>query len=87
MVSDAVENLARTNARRITLRGVSELPALPPGVLDLYHNRGEAGFLYFVDLKSLMNSLHQVPFTDITVTEPELEEIFFHFYEKAGERA
>ena len=86
VVSDAVESLARTNARRVTLRGVDELPELPPGVLDMHHHRGEAGFLFTGDIKGLMSRLQDVPFTDITVTEPELEEIFFHFYEKAGER-
>ena len=30
VVSDAVESLSRTTARRVTLRGVQELPALPP---------------------------------------------------------
>ena len=86
VVSDAVESLSRTTARRVTLRGVQELPALPPGVLETHHSQNEVGVLYSGDMKALMNSLQEVPFTDITITEPELEEIFFHFYEKAGAR-
>ncbi len=86
VVSDAVESLSRTTARRVTLRGVQELPALPPGVLETHHSQNEVGILYSGDMKALMNSLQEVPFTDITITEPELEEIFFHFYEKAGAR-
>lgn len=86
VVSDTVENLSRSSARRVTLRGAGELPELPPGVLDMHKSNNETGFLFSGDMKALMNSLQDVPYTDITVTEPELEEIFFHFYEKAGAR-
>ncbi|NLZ89591.1 MAG: ABC transporter ATP-binding protein [Clostridiales bacterium] len=86
IVSGTVEELSRSSARRVTLRGISELPPLPEGVLEVSHSSSEIALLYSGDMKQLMNALAPVPFTDITITEPELEEIFFHFYEKAGER-
>ncbi len=32
-------------------------------------------------MKELVEFLTQIAFTDITITEPDLNEIFMHFYE------
>lgn len=38
-------------------------------------------FLFQGNVKELMDRLTQISYTDITVTEPDLNEIFMHFYE------
>jgi ABC-2 type transport system ATP-binding protein len=82
ILSDAVSNLSNT-ARRITLRGVSELPAALTslsGVLKVYTHQNESSFLYQGDMHDILPVLSSLPFYDLTVTEPSLEEIFLHVY-------
>ncbi|MGN0486588.1 MAG: ATP-binding cassette domain-containing protein [Acutalibacteraceae bacterium] len=81
---DSVENLSKTNARRVTLHGVSSLPA------DLTAKSVEAGedsvsFLFSGDIRHLLKVAGTLPIVDMTITEPDLEEIFMHYYEKGGE--
>ena len=42
-------------------------------------------FLYQGEVGALIAALQGLPLTDLTVTEPELEEIFLHYYEKEGD--
>ena len=39
-------------------------------------------FLYGGDLGALLSRLAEGKITDLSVTEPELEEIFLHYYQK-----
>ncbi|MDO5022772.1 MAG: ABC transporter ATP-binding protein [Eubacteriales bacterium] len=83
LVSDAVSNLSNT-ARRVTLRGVSELPTTLTGlagVLKAETHKSESSFLYQGDLHDILPILNAIPFEDLIVTEPSLEEIFLHVYE------
>ncbi len=83
ILSDAVSNLSNT-ARRITLRGVSGLPAsltALSGVLKTDTHQNESSFLYQGDIHDILPILNSLPFEDLTVTEPSLEEIFMHVYE------
>ena len=41
-------------------------------------------FLYSDDIKKLLETASRLPVNDITITEPSLEEIFMHYYEKDG---
>lgn len=51
---------------------------------DFRSGGNTASFLWQGDIKELLDGLSQVPYTDITVTEPDLSEIFMHFYEQEG---
>ncbi len=46
-----------------------------------------ASFLYSGDMDRLIRRLSEGHVTDISVSEPDLEEIFLHYYEKGGDRA
>ncbi len=81
---DSVENLAHTDAHRVTLRGVTQPPALS-GVRSAQVRIDAVTFLYSGDLKQLLNALAAMPVSDLTMTEPDLEEIFMHYY--TGEEA
>lgn len=80
----SVEELARSNARRVTVRGSIDLEGLE-GIRDLKDADGTLNFLYSGDIGLLLSRLAAGNVADLNVTEPELDEIFMHFYEKAGE--
>ena len=64
--TDSVENLTKTNAKRIHM--------IKDGV--------EESFVYRGDLDELFAGFAGHHIEDIVIEEPELEEIFMHFYEK-----
>ena len=81
LVSDTVENLSKTSARRVNLHGVTEIPKLD-GIVDETVQENEISFLYRGEMSKLIAALNGLPITDMTVSEPDLEEIFMHFYER-----
>lgn len=83
IAADRVEALTGTGVRRVTLHGVSEAPDLP-GVQRISAGADSVSFFYRGALHDLLAALQTLPVTDMTMTEPELEEIFLHYYEKKG---
>lgn len=83
---DSVEVLARTNAKRITVRGEVDLEHLE-GIRDRRYTEDSVSFLYGGDINDLLRTLSTGRVDDLTVTEPDLEEVFLHYYEKDGETA
>lgn len=82
---DTVEALsARTSARRITLSGTVDVPLLN-GIKDIVPGENSVSFLYQGEIKELLSALSKLPLKDLTVTEPDLEEIFMHFYMSADD--
>lgn len=85
LVSDSVENLGHTGAKRVTLRGVSRLEGLEH-VRDLKREGETLSFLYDGTADALLKTLAALPVEDVTIFEPDLEEIFLHYYEKEAEQ-
>lgn len=88
VANDTVENLGKNAARRVSLRGVSELPEAVrqlPGILEVQQHPGEIAILYRGDLHPLVDLISPLPYSDLIVAEPEFEEIFMHFYEREAE--
>ena len=83
---DSVENLAKTNARRITVCGTVDLSGME-GIRDLKSGNGSISFLYSGEMGILLHRLSEGHIEDLSISEPDLEEIFMHFYEKDGEHA
>ena len=83
---DSVDALAKTNARRVTVQGSVDLDGLD-GIRDRMDIGGSVSFLYSGDMNILLERLSTGRITDLTVSEPDLEEIFMHYYEKDGDRA
>ena len=44
-------------------------------------------FLYEGDMSKLLKVLNQIDVQDLIISEPELEEVFLHYYEKGGVQA
>ena len=79
LVCDRVEDLTHTNAKKVTLSGISELPKLN-GTGNVEFDGDTVKFLYSGEPRELLNALAPLPITDISITEPDLEEIFMHYY-------
>ena len=88
---DSVEALSRTNARRVTVHGRVLLEELE-GIRDKKRTENSVSFLYGGDMNRLLQVLASGEVWDLSVSEPDLEEIFLHYYEsedgeKEGETA
>ena len=80
---DSVDALSKTNAKRITVHGSINLESLN-AVRDIKNSENTVSFLYGGDMGSLLRTLASGQVDDLTVTEPDLEEVFLHYYEKEG---
>ena len=82
LAADRVECLGHTGAKRVTLCGVDKPPSLD-GIKDIKAENGTVSFLYSGAPGCLLKGLLEMEITDITVAEPDMEEVFMHYY---GER-
>ena len=65
----------------MTLHGVSSLPAgLEAKNVEV--ERDCVTFLYGGEIKELLRTAESLPIYDMTISEPDLDEIFLHYYEK-----
>lgn len=84
VASGAVNDLADSGARRVQLRGQLDLTGLT-GIRDLSQTGDSMSFLYSGDLPALLGRLAQGKVQDLTIAEPDLEEIFLHYYESEAD--
>ena len=80
---DRVEALAQSNARRVTLHGNVD-PSRLEAVRDLRRLEDGVSFLYGGPMDALLELLSKTHISDLTIAEPDLEEIFLHYYTKEG---
>ena len=81
---DSVEILSKTSAKRITVHGIFNLKSLD-GIRDRKDSEDSISFLYSGDMDSLLRALSSGQVNDLTITEPDLEEVFLHYYKKDGD--
>lgn len=81
---DSVEALAKTSAKRVTIHGTVEFERLA-GIRDIKITEDSVSFLYSGNMNNLLKALSSGQVNDLTVTEPDLEEVFLHYYEKDGD--
>lgn len=82
---DRVEALSKTNAKRISVQGQVSLDSLEE-IRDLKENDGVSSFLYGGDIHRLLETLSAGTITDLSISNPDLDEIFLHYYENGGEQ-
>lgn len=82
---DRVEALSKTNAKRISVQGQVSLDSLEE-IRDLKENDGIFSFLYGGDIHRLLETLSAGTITDLSISDPDLDEIFLHYYENGGEQ-
>lgn len=80
----SVDQLTDTGVKRVVLHGTVTLPELN-GIRDV--NRSETGisFLYSGNAGELIRALANLSFDDISLTDPDIEDVFLHYYTKEDE--
>ena len=81
IVSGKVEEISKTNARKVNLRGKIDISTLT-GVKEVVEDKNGMSFLYSGEASALLEALYKGSVKDFTVTEPDLEEVFLHYYRK-----
>lgn len=80
IVSDKVEKLEETGAKKVTISGDFDANSLS-GINDLKTENDVTSFLYKGDVKLLLKKLADSNLSNVNITEPSLEEIFMNYYE------
>ena len=81
LVSDSVDKLGHTGVKRVILRGIKSFDGFEMA-RDVVIENDSVRFLYSGDQKQLLRNLSELSFEDMTVTDPDLEEVFMHYYAK-----
>lgn len=83
VVEDTVQTLIQTNAKRITLHGISQLEL--GGMKDVLVTDDSMSFLYQGEIQHLMAALYEqgAQLLDVSIVDPDMDEIFMHYYEDA----
>lgn len=76
-----VAELLSGMAKRIVATGLSADFTIE-GMRDLQVIGNNTSFLYSGDIKELIGEINKENILDLVITEPELEEIFLHYYER-----
>lgn len=84
LISDSIDQLGQTHAKRVTVRGIDKPPVLK-GIRDVKINGDTVNFLYSGELEALLRTLAKLSLTDVNISEPDLEEVFMHYY-REGEK-
>lgn len=81
LACSSVEKLGHTGAKRVVLHGVTTAPRLEHmGSVQTEEN--SISFLYNGEPGPLLQELSRLPVSALTISEPDLEEVFLHYYEK-----
>ena len=81
---DRVENLVAAGVKRVTLHGADALPDID-GIKDVKTGESGVSFLYSGRADALVRALAKLSFEDISLTDPDIEDVFLHYYAKEGE--
>ncbi|MBQ2062620.1 MAG: ABC transporter ATP-binding protein [Oscillospiraceae bacterium] len=81
---ESVDKLTGTGVKRVVLHGASALPDID-GMRDVQLTAAGASFLYSGRADALIRALSSLSFEDITLTDPDIEDVFMHYYTKEGE--
>lgn len=79
VVCDDVTNICSSAFKWVTIHGVDEIKEL--AVRNLQKTGDGVSFLYSGSAQELIAALQGLPVTDLTITEPPLEDVFLHFYD------
>lgn len=76
---DTTDNLAKTSAKKITLTGTHDIPTIK-GLSNIELHETHVQFLYSGPVKELLHAIEPLPFSDLTIGEPSLDDMFLHYY-------
>lgn len=79
LAAKRLNELFESEAKHIVLKGVKAFEPLE-GMKTLKENGDEVSFIYMGGAKGLIGTLSKLDFEDITITEPDLDEVVMHYY-------
>ncbi len=82
---DSIRAIKEKSISRVTYQlknGASEDPIQINGAISLEVSANRTTFLYQGDRTELLKKLSQLPIETITIEEPDLEEVFMHYYDE-----
>ena len=77
---DSVTALSASNAKRVTVRGSVDLQGVQ-GIRDRKDTQEGSSFLFGGDMEILLQRLAAGKIQDLTISEPDMDEVFMHYYE------
>lgn len=82
---DSVDSLSKTNAKRIHIEGNADISALK-NLRDVQKTDNGISFLFSGDINEFLQFISKFRINDLSISEPDLEEIFMHYYLDGGDR-
>lgn len=82
---DSVEALSKTNAKRIHIDGNADISTLK-NVRDIQKRDDGISFLFSGDINEFLQFVSKFRINDLSISEPDLEEIFMHYYLDGGDQ-
>lgn len=77
-----IEDLKENNKfKKIIIVGAANINIDLPNISNVEKNNNIISFLYRGDAHTLINYISGIDYIDVTISEPDLEEVFMHYYE------
>lgn len=78
---DKTDNLLKSTAKKVSIKNCqSPLKHLNVESINIINN--VMSFIYYGDSRTLIHELDQIEFSDVSITDLDLEEIFLHYYQQ-----
>ncbi|MFA5526813.1 MAG: ABC transporter ATP-binding protein [Acholeplasmataceae bacterium] len=78
---ETIEDIMKTRAKTVRIRTKDELE-LTEEMIQVEHINGYISFVYTGEMKTLIQLISKLKIDDLSITEPALEDIFMHYYER-----
>lgn len=82
-VTGEIDRLSYTGIKRVTVKGGKKLPS-DINIKDIKAEGEVVSFLFSGEPGKLISLISEIQPSDFTVADPDLEEVFMHFYEREG---
>ncbi|MGN6715380.1 ATP-binding cassette domain-containing protein [Anaerocolumna jejuensis] len=82
---EKISSLQENSYKRIHLEaksGLSDSLLKVPGISDLKLEEGKADFIFKGNINDIIKKVAEINLRNISISEPDLEEIFMHYYAK-----
>lgn len=88
LVTESVEGLAHTGIKRVALRGITDAGIFSgvDGIRDVSVSGEAVKFLYSGEVGALLSHLAKASPTDVSITDPELDEILISYYGREADK-
>ena len=84
----SIDDLRKNSYKKVSFTTQSPLTDFTlAGATQIQQDDAQTSFLYNGDINALMGKLANLPLVNADVSEPELEEIFLHYYEDGEAKA